>query len=63
MSYRVINYVLAAIRDILLIIVMMLALAVGYRITVALSDLGDRLGQLPSTGVVLDQPPVEDPGE
>lgn len=50
MSYRVINHVLAGIRDILLIVVMMLALAVGYRVTVALDDLGNRL----------DQPPVAD---
>ncbi len=59
MSYRVINHVLAGIRDILLIVVMMLALAVGYRVTVALDDLGNRLGQQPAVGV-LDEPPVAD---
>lgn len=62
MSYRVINHVLAAIRDILLIVVMMLALAVGYRITVALGDLGDRLEQLPAADI-LDEPPVADVAE
>ncbi len=60
MTYRTSNHVLAAIRDILLIIVMMLALAVGYRITTALGDMGERLEQLPTAGMVADQPLVGD---
>ncbi len=58
MTYRTINHVLAAIRDILLIIVMMIGLAVGYRVAVALGDMGERLEQLPSAGVVLDETPI-----
>lgn len=54
MTYRTINHFLAAVRDILLIIVLMLALVLGYRVAVALGDLGDRMQQLTTATVVTE---------